>query len=190
MSRLDLPLSTIWRNQNGTTTSFSCICPCLSCPLVSVLVGFSWRHPWILKNWAATIFSDPFGGWHGWDVSSPVHWWIRVNPWGFWVGQNRVSLRTHGPCHAMCLHMADAKECIGCVHVQACSMQRNLSIACTVKQLRSYDCLGNMLDGCKDGISGVTCKDVIFELKPWIQVFSPPWKSHWRSKCWTCFKKA
>lgn len=28
-----------------------------------------------------------------------------------------------------------------------------------------------------------------FELKPWNQVFSP-WKSHWRSKWITCFKKA
>ena len=79
--------------------------------------------------------------------------------------------------------MADAKECIGCVHVEACSMLRHLPIACTFKQVRSYDCLGNMLDVCKDVISGVTCLFSYF----WTQAL-PGFFATSRSKCFVFLK--
>ena len=106
-------------------------------PLVSVLVGLSWKFapPEFSEEnipgvWGGLLLEPIIPG-NGW-----THWWIILKPLRFFFGPNHVTrnVTRPGPCYATesaLAGMADATECIGCVHEEACSMLRNVFIVCT-----------------------------------------------------------
>lgn len=123
---------TIW-NQNWTTTSFKLHLSLSFLPLVSVLVGFSW----FFRNPGFSEENIPGVGFllRTYHPLSAVHWWSYPQiPEVFGAESRERERDTWSKCYATesaLAGMADATECIGCVHEEACSMLRNVFIACT-----------------------------------------------------------